>query len=244
MSDPNQPYGAVPPPSYPPPPPGPPPAFPPPGFPPGGPPSGPPGFPPPGGPSGRGKGLLIALGILGALALVGVVVGLVLLLTGDDDGDDDADGRDTTSESTSPSDDTGTDEPTDEPTEPTDATDSTDATDASTTDAPSPQGSSTADAVADDPEAVVEAFMNSVFSGDCATAEDLVTEAYLEKEGSCDPDDIPTGFEDQVDYAVGKATITGSTAKVPVQIIFGGDKESSTVSLVQEDGHWRISQAG
>lgn len=240
MSDPNQPYGAVPPPSYPPPPPGPPPAFPPPGFPPGGPPSGPPGFPPPGGPSGRGRGLLIALGILGALALVGVVVGLVLLLTGDDDGDDDADGRDTTSESTSPSDDTGTDEPTD----PTDATDSTDATDASTTDAPSPQGSSTADAVADDPEAVVEAFMNSVFSGDCATAEDLVTEAYLEKEGSCDPDDIPTGFEDQVDYAVGKATITGSTAKVPVQIIFGGDKESSTVSLVQEDGHWRISQAG
>lgn len=242
MSDPNQPYGAVPPPSYPPPPPGPP-VGPPPGFPP---PSGPPGFPrpgftPPGGPPGKGRGLLVALGIIGALALVGVVVALVLLLT-DDDGDSDADDRDATA-SASP---TGGADPTD-PTTATDSTDSTDPTDApstSSTDVPSPQGSSTADAVVDEPAAVVEAFMASVFNGDCATAEDLVTEAYLEEEGRCDASEIPTGFGDQVQYDVGGATVSGSTAKVPVEISFGGEKESSTVSLVQEDGHWRISDAG
>lgn len=337
MSDPNQPYGAVPPPGFPPPPHTPPPNTPPPGFPPPGGPAGP-GFPPPGGPGpdkGKGKGLWIALGIVGALALVGVLVALVLLLTGSDDGDaakgtdkgtddssagvdgpapdevveglvdaaeegdcdqaktflteaaqaadpcasaefrllstdeveseigdPDIDGSKatvpvgfTSSDGTTDyvfnleevdgawliasyaidsSSGGSTDDPTDDPTD--NATDSASA-------APTPEGSSTADAVANDPKSVVEAFLESVVSGDCATAEDLVTEAYLEEEGDCDASDLPSGFADQVVYTVGtpKVDDAAGTATVPVEVSFSGQEDTSTVELVQESGQWRIS---
>lgn len=342
MSDPNQPYGAVPP-AFPPPPQGPPPQGPPSG-PPSGPPQGPPPGapfgappPPPGGPqqsAGGGKGLWIALGVVGVLALVGVVVALVLLLTGDDeDGDDD--GRDGTTalapdevvdelidaaedgdcaaaegyltdsaKAASPCEspefaqlasedvdsevgaasvdgDTAT-----VPVSFTSAAGSTDFlftleksgdtwlvasyrpdTGASTDDptggvvtdpptsgapsptappssgAPSPGGTSTADAVANEPEAVVQALLDSVFNGDCATAEDLVTEAYIREEGSCETGEIPTDLTDQVDYTVGKASVKGDTASVPVEITAFGEKESSVVKLIKVDGDWRVNEA-
>lgn len=357
MSDPDQPYGAIPPAGSPPPgppPPGtppPPPGFPPPGFPPaagaGGPsyPGGPlhPGGP--GGPTGsrRGNGLWIALGVVGVLALVGVVVTLVLLLTGEDDdrsgsddtasgpapdevvqglidaaGEDDCDRaktfltesaqqaepcssaefrllstEDVDSEVGEPSVDgetatvpvgftsseggsdylfrleqvddewkvasyaldtdatddatASTDGPTasvDDPTEsPTDGS-----TDGPTDDATSgsPGGTSTADAVADDPEAVVEAFFGSVVGGDCATAEDLVTDAYLREEGDCDTSMIPTELEDQVTYDVGTAKVDAAagTATVPVEVSFSGQKETAKVGLVQENGKWRVNEVG
>lgn len=338
MSDPNQPdqpYGAVPPPGFPPPP-----NFPPPGFPPPGGPAGP-GFPPPGGPGpdkGKGKGLWFTLGVVGALALVGVVIALVLLLTGDDDGDDGDTGRGTddssagvdgpapdevveslveaaeegdcdraktflteTAQAADPcasaefrllstddveseigdpdvdgskasvpvgfttadgttdyvfnleqvdgawliasyaidnSSDGSTDGPTDGSTDaPTDGpTDSASG-------APTPKGSSTADAVANDPKSVVEAFLDAVVSGDCATAEDLVTDAYLKKEGDCDASDLPSGFADQVVYTVGtpKVDDAAGTATVPVEVSFSGQEDTSTVELVKESGQWRIS---
>lgn len=340
MSDPHQPYGAVPP-NFPPPP--------------GGPPSGPPGFPPPGSPppgtppygtpvgpggpggpgSGKGKGLWIGLGIVGVLALVGVIVGLVLLLTGGDDEDGDKDGDDTTtsgsgaapdevveglidaaedddcdkaqtfltdaaqaadpcsaaefrllstgdvdaevgdpsidgSEATVPVrfDNQGSVEdyvfnleqvdgawlvasyaidhsapdpsPTDGPTD--GSTDSTDGPTDGSTDAPAPGGSSTADAVANDPKAVTEAFMASFVKGDCATAEDLVTEAYIEEEGNCDPAEV-TPFASELTYEVGTPDVdeAAGTATVPVDLTIAGSTEKGTFLLVEEDGLWRIN---
>lgn len=136
-----------------------------------------------------------------------------------------------------------TDGPTDasSPTSPTGAP-STSATDAPTSGAPS--GSSTADAVANDPRSVVQGFMVAFVNGDCATAEDLVTAAYIKDEGSCDPDDIPSGFEDQVTYTVGKATVNASagTATVPVEVTYQGSKDSSTVKLVKVGDDWRINE--
>ncbi|HWJ08366.1 MAG TPA: hypothetical protein VNS46_03260 [Nocardioides sp.] len=341
MSDPNQPYGAVPPPGFPPasgPPQGPPPGFPPPGFPPPGGPAG----PPPGGPWGppstsggsKGRGLWIALGVIGALLLVGVVIGLVLLIAnsdgddekGEDDpsaaagagpedvveglldaaedsdcdkaktfltesaqaadpcsaaefrllssGEVDSDVGDAVVDGEEASvpvhfDNEGTvedylfnleqvdgewlvasyavdhdssDDPSDGATTstdlPTDSTDSTDSTDGGT----SPGGTSTADSVANDPVAVTEAFMAAFVNGDCATAEDLVTETYLADEGKCDPTEI-TPFAAGLEYEVGEADVdeAAGTATVPVDITVAGEKERGTFALVKEDGEWRIN---
>lgn len=233
MSDPNQPYGAVPPPPYPPP--GAPSA-----GPPGGPPGGPPFPPPPGSGGGdAGKGLWIALAVVGVVALAGVIVALVLLLTGDDKDADDEKADDPASSATSSatSGTTATDDPT------ASAATSTPA-DPSTTASGRAEGTSTADAVANEPKAVVEAFLGSVLDGDCATAEDLVTEAYIEDEGDCDPDDIPTDLADQVTYTVGDAKVNDAagTATVPVDADFAGTKETSTVELVKVDGRWLVNE--
>lgn len=347
MSDPNQPYGAVPPTSFPPPqspPPGPPPGFPPPGGGPGGPPPGGPwGPPPPSGGTGKGKGVWIALAVIGALALVGVIIGLVLVLTNGDDDDEKGEDDTTTSSGAAPDEvveslidaaedadcdkaktfltdtaqaadpcnaaefrllstddvDAEVGDPVidgDEATVPvsfdnqgttedyvfnleqvdgtwlvasyaidhddhddhggTDGTDGTDGTagtdvptdDAtSSTDAPtdgptSPGGTSTADSVANDPMAVVEAFMVAFVKGDCATAEDLVTRAYIAEEGSCDPSEI-TPFSSQLKYTVGQADVdeAAGTATVPVDIAVAGQEDRGTFTLVKEDGLWRIN---
>lgn len=335
MSDPNQPYGAVPPPSFPPPPgppQGPPPGFPPPGGGPSGPPPGGPwGPPPPVGGKGRGNGLWIALAVVGVLALVGVVIGLVLVLTdGDDDsekGDDDttssgpapdevveslidaAEGGDCDMAKTFLTEDARAADPCnsaefrllstddvdaevgdpvidgDEATVPVgfdnqgttedyvfnleqvdgtwlvasyaidsggtdgtgvptdDATSSTDAPTDGPTDGPtSPGGTSTADSVANDPEAVVEAFMVAFVNGDCATAEDLVTESYIKDEGNCDPAEI-TPFSSQLKYSVGAADVdeAAGTATVPVDITVAGQSDRGTFTLVEENGRWRIN---
>ncbi|GAA3662520.1 hypothetical protein GCM10022237_22940 [Nocardioides ginsengisoli] len=234
MSDLPPPPSSPPPSSAPPsspPPSSPPPGFPPPGFPP--PPSSPrPGFPPPQ-PPRKGNGLWIALAVIGVLALVGIVVGLVLALTADGDGADrDGDG--------------GTASPT--PTVTTEATtevttETTDASPTSPTSPAKPGGTSTANAVPDEPGAVVQALLDSVFDGDCATAEDLVTDKYLTSEGRCTDDEIPSGYDEQVRYDVGKATITGTKATVPVQIEAFGDKSSSVITLIRVDGRWRVDAA-
>ncbi|QSR28252.1 hypothetical protein CFH99_21755 [Nocardioides aromaticivorans] len=331
MSDPNQPYGAVPPTSFPPPsgpPQGPPPGFPPPGGGPSGPPPGGPWGPPPPASGGKGKGLLVALGVIGALLLVGVVVALVVLLTNsDDDGDEKGDDDTTASTGAAPdkvvegliaaagdadcdkaktfltetaqaadpcnaaefrllstSDvdsevgdpvidgdeatvpvsfdnegstedyvfnleqvdgtwlvasyaiDSGGDDPTDNTSSTDDPTG--DPTDTATT----PGGTSTADAVANDPMSVVEAFMTAFVNGDCATAEDLVTEAYIKDEGSCDPSEI-TPFSSQLKYTVGKADVDEAAGKasVPVDITIAGEADRGTFTLVKVDGVWRIN---
>ena len=249
MSDPNPPYGAVPPSHFPPP--G--------GPPPGGPPAGgpPPPPPPPPGASDKGKGLWIALAVLGVLALAAVVTGLVLLLTGDDGGDDDARDDATTSAASTSSSSDGTGDDTDDD----DATASTDSPSGSVTaptieptdtpsDTPStpgkPRGTSTADQVANEPAAVVEAFIESVFAGDCATAEDLVTKEYLREEGGCDSGEVPTTFKDQVEYDVGEAKVDqgAGTATVPVTISAFGESEKGLIELQRVDGRWLISDDG
>lgn len=242
MSDPNQPYGA-----------GRPPPFPPPGPPPtgplGGPPAGPPFPPPPAPPAGRdqGTGLWIALAVIGMLALAGVVTVLVLLLTGDDDssGSDpsssEAAATSTSTTGTEGGSSTATTEPTaDSPTGPTLTVDPTDP--------PStpgePQGTSTADQVANEPAAVVEAFIASVLAGDCATAEDLVTEEYLQEEGGgCEAGEVPPSLADQIDYTVGDARVraAGGTATVPVTVTAFGDTEKTVIELQEVDGRWLIS---
>lgn len=330
MSDPNQPYGAVPPTSFPPPagpPQGPPPGFPPPGGGPAGPPPGGPWGPPP---TTGGKGIWIALAVVGALALVGVIIGLVLVLTGgDDDGDEKGDDDTTTSTGAAPDevvegliaaaedadcdkaktfltetaqaadpcnaaefrllstddvdsevgdpvvdgdeatvpvsfdnqgnaedyvfnleqvdgtwlvasyaiDHSQTDDPTDGSTSSTDAP-TDDPTDGGTT----PGGTSTADSVANDPMSVTEAFMVAFVNGDCATAEDLVTEAYIKDEGHCDPSEI-TPFSTQLKYTVGKAVVDDAAGKatVPVDITIAGQADRGTFTLIKEDGVWRIN---
>lgn len=109
---------------------------------------------------------------------------------------------------------------------------------------PAAGGTSTADAVPNEPEAVVEAFLDSFVNGDCATAEDLVTAEYIKEEGQCDVGQIPSDFADQVTYEVGKATVkdAAGTATVPVEAEFGSSKESSTVKLVKVGGLWRVNE--
>ena len=317
-----------PPPSFPPPPAGPPSAGPPPAGPPawGPPPSGPPGFPPPSG--DKGKGLWIVLGVVGVVLLIGIAIGLVVALTGDDDSDGDGD-RGADSAAATPEDvverlvaaaEDGDcaaaekllteDARASDPCESEDfrllATEDveSDVHDASIdgstasvpadftsqagsstytfvlekvdgewlvasydvarsassegpsvtapTDGPSPSGSpsaggsSTAGAVPDEPTAVVEAFLDSAFAGDCATAEDLVTSAYLADEGSCDAAEIPTELGDSVKWDVGDATVDAAagTATVPVEITIYGSSQKSDFELVREGGRWKISDAG
>ncbi|GAA1516163.1 hypothetical protein [Nocardioides humi] len=120
-------------------------------------------------------------------------------------------------------------------------------TDPPTSGAPSPSagGTSTADAVPDEPAAVVASFLDAVFAGDCATAEDLVTEAYIQKEGGCSDEQLPSGIGDSVKYDVGEPTVdqAAGTASVPVEITAYGSSESSVVKLVRVDGRWRIDEA-
>ncbi|MCR1784716.1 hypothetical protein KVF89_19390 [Nocardioides carbamazepini] len=341
MSQPPPPYGA------PPPPPAGPPGGPPPGGPPpGGPPSGPPSFPPPGGPwgpggpdgpstpaRGSGKGRWIALGIVGVVLLVGVMIGLVVALSDDDDdgdrrGDDSSDGgpedvvedlvdaaedgdcaaaerlltqqaqaadpceseafqllasEDVESEVHEASIDGSTASVRADFTsqhgsaeytfllEKVDGTwlvtsyaasrtTGSDGPDAGSSDAPtgsatipptsgagpSAGGTSTADAVPDDPAAVVEAFFDSAFAGDCATAEDLVTERYLAAEGGCDMDDIPSGLGDSVTYDIGTPVVddAGGTATVTVELTAFGSTESTVLELAREGGRWKIDKTG
>lgn len=313
---------------YPPPPPGHPaqPGYPPqpgyggPGY--GGPGYGGPGYPgQPGQPKGSRKGLWITLAVLGVVVLAGLVVTLVLLLTGDDDTDKDGD-KDATGATGNPAtvvgtlldagldgdcdaglvhlteearasdpcaspefealasgevtytlgdaeidgdaatvpvtftDDSGdgdydftleavdgdwlvsgwertsaapTDEPT--PTEPTD-----DATTAV------PSGESTADAVPNEPAAVAEALYRSTLDGDCATANDLVTDDFKSREGDCDPSDFPSeafkGLEVEAGEAVYNAA--GDEATVPVDLVFAGESFATTFTVIEVDGQWLV----
>jgi len=110
---------------------------------------------------------------------------------------------------------------------------------------PSAGGDSTAGAVPDEPAAVVEAFFEAALAGDCATAEDLVTARYLEAEGHCEGDDIPSGLGDSVTYDVGAAAVDedAGTARVPVDVSAFGSEQETVVALVREDGRWRIDGA-
>lgn len=233
MTDPNQPYGAVPPPP------------PPPGAAPTGPPTGPP-FPAPPGAGGSGSdksgnALWITLAVVGVLALVGVIVGLILLLADDDE--DKRAGKDPSSTSTSSSNATEASSSPTEASSPTDASTSASPADPSTSGGVI-GGNSTADAVPNDPKSVVQAFLDSVAGGDCATAEDLVTEKYLEEEGNCDPKDIPSDFADTFKYTVGtpKVNDAAGTATVPVEVDVAGDKQTSDVELVKVGGLWRVDE--
>ncbi|MFC5729505.1 MULTISPECIES: hypothetical protein [Nocardioides] len=225
MSDPNRPDAAVPPPS-----------FPPPSFPP---PPAPPGSSGASGSSGQGNGPWVALAVIGVLVLAGVVTGLVLLLAGDDeDGQEGADASSSAAAVTTGSSATGT--------ESGSSTAPTDPTDGPSTPG-RPRGTSTADQVADDPSAVVEAFIESVLAGDCATAEDLVTEKYLQEEGGgCDAREIPPSLRDQIEYRLGDATVDGAagTATVPITVTAYGEAEKTVIELQDVGGRWLISDDG
>ncbi|WP_408897073.1 hypothetical protein ACJ5H2_19385 [Nocardioides sp. R1-1] len=129
--------------------------------------------------------------------------------------------------------------------EPTDGVVSDPPSSGSTGSGPSAGGSSTADAVPDEPAAVVEAFFDSAFAGDCATAEDLVTQRYLEEEGSCDIDEIPSDLGDSLSYDIGAPTVddAAGTATVPVELTAFGTTQKTVVQLVREDGRWKIDEA-
>lgn len=109
---------------------------------------------------------------------------------------------------------------------------------------PTTKGSSTAGAVPDEPAAVVEAFLDAAFSGDCATAEDLVTSAYLADEGSCDAQEIPTELGAAVTWKVGEPSVEAGKASVPVELTIYGSTEKSVFHLVRESGRWKLTDVG
>lgn len=237
MSDPDQTYGAIPPTGLPPGGPPPPPHRPP-----------PPPPPPPGAGNGRrGNGLWVGLAVLGMLALAGVIVGLVLALTGGDEGDDkDSDADSASSPSALASDEMDDDEEDGSSHDSPDPTDGMSGGPVDPSTSAAPKGTSTADAVANEPRAVVQAFFDAATSGDCATAEDLVTAEYLDDEGDCDPDDIPSDIADQFDYTVGDAEVddAAGTATVPVTVDYAGQPSDLDVKLVKVGGKWRINNLG
>lgn len=176
--------------------------------------------------------LAVLLGVGALVAVVALVV--VLVLVG---GDDDA------TPAASPTTDSSTDAP--------DATAATaeasvsgvPAADEPTRRAAGP-ATSTADAVPDEPVAVVQAFMDSVIAGDCATAEDLVTAAYLTEQGRCDRAEIPTGLAEQVEVEIGEPEpADDGTVLVPVRVEFGGQAQAADVVLSRVAGRWLISDA-
>lgn len=131
--------------------------------------------------------------------------------------------------------------------------DSTDPTDGGVSGGPvdpdtdaAPEGTSTADTVANEPRAVVQAFFDAATSGDCATAEDLATAEYLDAEGDCDPDEIPSDIADQFMYDVGEAEVddAAGTATVPVKVDFSGQADDVDVELVKVGGKWRVNKVG
>lgn len=176
-----------------PPPPGPPPQGPPPGPPPSFPPPPPPLPPPPAKGAGTGKGLWIGLGIAGVLALVGVVVGLVLVLTSGDDGDDrdDRDDDDRTSSTQSPED-------------------------------------------------VVDDVLDAAEDGDCAAAEKLLTDTARAAR-PCESEEFQLLATEDVDTEVGRASIDGSTATVPVRFASAQGSSDYLFTLEQVDGAWRVA---
>jgi len=135
-----------------------------------------------------------------------------------------------------PTDDTtdSTDDPTDDITDST--TDSTDSTDG-------PSGDSTASSVPNDPKSVVEAFFDAFSNGDCATAEDLVTQEYLSREGHCESDDLKntSGITWEVGEPEYDSTGETATVKVSMKIDSSSDPIDTTVTLVKENGLWRIN---
>ena len=297
----------------------PPPSMPPPGGPPPFPP--PPGPPGPGPHSGRGRAVWIALGAVGVLALVGVIVGLVLVLAGDDGDADRGDGEraagpeKVVEQVVSAAEDgdcaaverhlterARASEPCASPEFRLLAGDDVDvevgeaSIDGATASVPvvftrppgsstylftldrvdgewrvasyavtrststgtispnpstgaspsgAPSGTSTAAAVPDAPDAVVEAFLDAALRGDCATAEDLVTRDYLAENGRCAAAAIPTGLSDQVTYDIGEVRTdrAAGTAEVSVRITAFATSQDSVISLVREGGRWRISGA-
>ncbi|RJP28599.1 MAG: DUF4878 domain-containing protein [Actinobacteria bacterium] len=92
------------------------------------------------------------------------------------------------------------------------------------------------------PEQVVEEFLAAAMEGDAGAAYALITEES--KSGISDEEDLVSGFSESISgYEVGKATISGDKAMVPVSYQFielESGLEFNTV-LVQENGAWKIS---
>ncbi len=207
--------------------------FPPPSGPPAGGPGGPPpgdpppsSYPPPGGASGgsggAAKGVVIALTVAGVLALLVVAAALVIILVAGGDEDEPSGDTRGSQESTTAAAQTSTAEPTD-PSDPT----------------------TSADLPAEDPAEVLDAFIDAYFSGDCATADALATEDFIEDEGSCDADDVDPDLFGDIEWDVKKAVVAdgGESAVVPVTLTFDGESETGKFELVLEDALWKVDKA-
>lgn len=195
------------------------------------------GAPTPPGPRRR-TGLIAGLSALAVLLVVAAVVGVVLL-TGKDDDTDKASGDSTTSAEPSSSEPTlaeptTSDAPSEEPT--TEVT-----SDPPTDDVPAGAG---------DPRSVADGFMGAIFAGDCAAAESYISEELIQTGGSCGGSEIPTGTFDGLTYKVGKPTVTGDTATVPITLTVdlgdGTDMgeipgSTLTLSLVRSGDRWLVN---
>ena len=92
------------------------------------------------------------------------------------------------------------------------------------------------------PEQVVGEFLSAAMEGNADVAYDLITEDSKSEVG--DKENLVAGFSDSVSkYEVGKGTVSGERASVPVSYElqgFDGGIEFDTI-LKQENGSWKIS---
>ena len=92
------------------------------------------------------------------------------------------------------------------------------------------------------PEQVVGEFLSAAMEGNADAAYDLITEDSKSEVG--DKESLVAGFSDSVgSYEVGKATISGDRATVPVSYELQGldtGIEFDTI-LKKENGSWKIS---
>jgi hypothetical protein len=94
----------------------------------------------------------------------------------------------------------------------------------------------------DNPEQVVEKFLAASMNGDADAAYELITEQS--KEDVTDKEELVEGFSEGLDsYEVGKGSISGDRASVPVKFqLTGLDMEIEfNIILLKEDGSWKIS---
>ncbi|MDN5743898.1 MAG: hypothetical protein L0H31_02120, partial [Nocardioidaceae bacterium] len=102
-------------------------------------------------------------------------------------------------------------------------------------------GSSSADAVANDPASVVAAYMDAFLSGDCATADDLVTDSYR-SDSPCKGSNVPADA-DTMTSKIGTVDVDNAagTATVPVTLTYQGKTSSAEFELVQENDQWLVN---
>lgn len=94
------------------------------------------------------------------------------------------------------------------------------------------------------PEQVVENFLEASTDGDADAAYDLLTEA--DKNEIVDKDELVEGFTEGVDsYEVGKTTVSGDEARVPINIRLAGSELDLAFDMIllKENGSWKISLA-
>jgi len=92
------------------------------------------------------------------------------------------------------------------------------------------------------PEEAAETFWNAALKGDAETSWELLSEGVKEGLGDITKWEAAVQNNPTASVEVGKATIDGDSATVEVSIKSNGaEAMTSEVSLVKEDGAWKVA---